>query len=70
MKQKNIVLSGYVTDSRLILHVANARVKCFKNLLVLSNDSDFVTYRSAYFDQLKIKNVEKIWVKYGHKERH
>ena len=42
-------------DSRLILHVANARVKGFKNFLVLSNDSDILAYLLAYFD--KFKNI-------------
>ena len=56
-------------DSQLILHVANARAQGFKNFFVLSNDSDVVTYLSAYFDKFKTKNVEKIRVKYGLKER-
>ena len=56
-------------DSRLNLHVANARAEGFKNFLVLSDDSDVVTYLSAYFDQFKTKNVEKIRVKYGLKKR-
>ena len=95
--QKNIVLSGYVTDnygsfdrlemindeanqkadlncmeeetdSRMILYFANAKAEGLKNVLVLSNDSDVVTYLSAYFDQFETKNVKKIWVKYGFKE--
>ena len=37
-------------DSRLVLYVANVREECFKNCLALSNDSDAVTYLSAYFD--------------------
>ena len=36
---------------------------------MLSNDSDVVTYISPYFDQFKTKNIEKIQVKYGLKER-
>ena len=52
------------TNSRLILHVAR-----FKTFLLLSNNSDVVTYLSAYFDQFKTKNVENIQVKYGLKER-
>ena len=87
--QKNIVLSGYVTDnygsfdrlemindevnqkadfncmeeetdSRMILQFANAKAEGLKNFLVLSNDSDVVTYLSAYFDQFETKNVKKI----------
>ena len=53
----------------MILHVANARVEHFKIFLVLSNDSDVVIYFSAYFDKFKTKNVKKIGVKYGLKER-
>ena len=56
------------TDSRLVLHVANAMAEVFKNFLVLSNDSDVVTYLSAYFDQFKTKNIEKMQVKYELKE--
>ena len=50
-------------DSRLILHVANAKIKCFRNFLVLSNDSDVGSYLLPYFDQFKTKNDEKIGVK-------
>ena len=60
---------GEESDSRLILHVANTKAEDFKNFLVLSNDSDVVTYLSAYFDQFKTKNVEKVRVKCGLKER-
>ena len=56
-------------DSRLILQVANARAKGFKNFLVLSNDSDIVTYFSAYFNHFKTKPVEKIQGKYGLKQQ-
>ena len=56
-------------DSRLILHVANARVEGFKNVLVLSNDYDVVTYLLGYFDLFKRKNGEKIRVNNGLKER-
>ena len=52
-------------DSRLILHVANARTESFKNFVVLFYDYDVVTYLLTYFDQLKTKNVDKIQVKYG-----
>ena len=37
------------TDSRLIFYFVNAKTKGFKNFLVLSNDSDVVTYFSAKF---------------------
>ena len=43
--------------SWLNLHVLIAKVECFKNFLVLSNDSDVVTYLS--------KNTERMQVKYG-----
>ena len=55
-------------DSRFILHVANARAEGFKHFLVLSNDFDIVTHLSAYFDQFKTRNVEKIRKKYWFKE--
>ena len=57
------------TDYRIILQIVNARAEAFKNLLVLSNDSDVVTYLSAYFDQFKTKTVEKIRGKYVLKKR-
>ena len=57
------------TDPRLILYFADAKAEGFKNFLVLSNDSDIVTYLSAYFDQFETKNVKKIWVNNGLKER-
>ena len=47
-------------DTWLLLHVANSRAETFKDFLVLSNDSDVVTYLSAYFDQFKTKNVVEI----------
>ena len=56
-------------DSRLISHVANARPEGFKNFQLLCNDSEVVAYFSAYFDQFKTKNIEKIRMKYGLKER-
>ena len=43
--------------SWLNLHVLIAKVERFKNFLVLSNDSDVVTYLS--------KNTERMQVKYG-----
>ena len=43
--------------SWLNLHVPIAKVERFKNFLVLSNDSDVVTYLS--------KNTERMQVKYG-----
>ena len=43
--------------SWLNLHVLIAKVEHFKNFLVLSNDSDVVTYLS--------KNTERMQVKYG-----
>ena len=55
-------------DSRLDFHVANNGTEGFKNVLVLSDDSDVVTYLSAFFDQLKTKNFGKIRLKYGLKE--
>ena len=51
------------------MHVANPMAEGLKNFLVLYNDSDVVTYISAYFDQLKTKNVEKIRMKYEVKKR-
>ena len=56
-------------DSRLILHVAYASVEGFINFLVLSNDSNVVTYLSVCFNQLKTNNVKKLRLKYGLKER-
>lgn len=53
----------------MILYVVNAKAEGFKNFPVISNNSEFVTYLSAYFDQLRTKNGEKIHVKYGLKER-
>ena len=44
-------------DSRLILHVANARSEGFKNFQLLCNDSEVVAYLSAYFDQFKTENI-------------
>ena len=54
---------------KLTLFVANTRAKGFKNFLVFSNDSVIVTYLSTYLDQFKTKNIEKIRVKCGLKER-
>ena len=44
-------------DSRLILYVANARVKGFENFLVLSNDFYVLAYLLAYFDKFKKKRT-------------
>ena len=54
---------------KMTLFVANTRAKGFKNFLVFSNDSVIITYLSTYFYQFKTKNIEKIRVKYGLKER-
>ena len=56
-------------DPGLILHVAYASVEGLINFLVLSNDSDIVTYLSVCFNQLKTNNVKKTRLKYGLQER-
>ena len=56
-------------DSRIVIHIACAAKKDFKQLLVLSNDTDVVMYYLDYFHVYKTMNVNKIWVKFGILER-
>ena len=56
-------------DSRIVLHIACAAKKDFKQLLVLSNDTDVVMYYLDYFHVYKTMNVNKIWMKFGILER-
>jgi hypothetical protein len=56
-------------DCRLILHIAKAGEEHFTRILVLSNDTDVVIYNLAYYDKFKMVNIEKIWIRYGLKEK-
>ena len=56
-------------DSRIVLHIACAAKEDFKQLLVLSNDTDVVMYYLDYFHVYKTMNVNKIWMKFGILER-
>ena len=60
------------SDFRIVLHIASAAKKDFKQFLVLMNDTDAVMYNLAYFHVFTTLNVYKIWVKFGiHKcQRH
>ena len=48
--------------SRIVLHIASAAKKDLKQFLVLSNDTDVVIYKLAYFYVFKRMNVNKIWI--------
>ena len=52
-------------DSRLILHIAKAGEAHVRRIVVLSNDTDAIMYTLSYFDQMKAKGIEEIWVRYG-----
>ena len=55
--------------SLIVLHIACAAKKDFKQFLVLTNDTDVVMHNLAYFYVYKTMNVNKIWVKFEILER-
>ena len=55
--------------SHIVVHIASAAHKDFKQFLVLSNDTDVAMYTLAYFHVFKTTNVKKIWVTFGIHER-
>ena len=52
-------------DCRIVLHIACAAKKDFRQFLVLSNDTDVVICNLAYFHVYKTMSVNKIWAKFG-----
>ena len=55
--------------SHIVVHITSAANKDFKQFLVLSNGTVVVMYTLAYLHVFKTTNVNKIWVKFGIRER-
>ena len=56
-------------DSWIVLHIACAAKKDFRQFLVLSNDTDVAICNLAYFHVYKTMSVNKIWAKFRILER-
>ena len=62
IERDNLKYTEKEAFSRIVLHIASAAKKDLKQFLVLSNDTDVVMYKLAYFYVFKRMNVNKIWI--------
>ena len=53
-------------DTRIFVHLKNAIERdCISSACIMCNDTDIVILATAFFEELEMKGLQKLWVSFG-----
>ena len=66
MNGKEVQSDHEEADTRIFVHLKNAiEIDCISSACIMCNDTDIVIIATAYFKELEMKGLQKLWVSFG-----